>query len=347
MEVLVAIAVLAVLLGIIAAVTQATSLAVRQASGKLNTYGAARAAFNTLNEKLSEATLNTYLDYYDGENPAQLRTAANMGTFTPVVYGRVSNLEFVVKQNSNPAVGFNTAGAGGTGYGQEVYFQCPDAYSTQSFYQSTQGLLNAVGYYVQYGSNSSFRPSLITASKWRYRLMQAIEPTEQLQVYANGSANLDTPAAWTANIANTGAGNAPAADALPLADNVIALVVWPRLPTAQDATGIQLAPNYIYDSQFKVMTGTPPNQIQPLWADQLPPIVQVTMVVIDEASAIRIDTKSATPPAVIESALQGKFANVTEYSSDLASLENSLAANHIKFEALNTAVVLRESKWSQ
>ncbi len=332
-ELLVAVAVFALLLGIIAAATQATSLTVRRASSKLSTYATARAAFNTLNEKLAQATLNTYMDYYD--SAGNLCTQATAASFIPATYGRVSNLQFLVQQNS------------ASGCGQEIYFQCPDAYSHDASYQSTRGLLNACGYYVQYGNNADFRPSLIAASKWRYRLMQAIEPTEQLQVYANGSANIDKAKTWTGNIADTGSGQSPATDALPLADNVIALVIWPRLPTGQDAAGTQLAPNYLYDSQLSPgkFSGTPATQ--PLWADQLPPIVQVTMVVIDEASAIRLDTKSSTPPPLINNALQGKFSDVNKYSADLAALESSLAANHIGFETLNTSVVMGESKWSQ
>jgi len=343
LEMLVAMAVLGLLLAIIAAITQGTALAVHRASGKLSTYAEARSGFDTMNEKLAQATLNTYLDYYDASGHLQ----TNRTTFVPAMYGRVSNLQFVVKQNSNPVAAFNAIGSSSsTGYGQEVYFQSPSAYSTTAAYQSTQGLLNACGYYVQYCNNASFRPSLIASSKWRYRLIQAIEPTDSLQVYADAIS--DNITGWIGNIANTGPGAALAVDAIPLADNVIAMVVWPRLPLGQDSAGTNLAPNYIYDSQnspapvLKAGVG-----VQSPQADQLPPIVQITMVVIDEASAARIDTQSATPPPVIESALQGKFISVSNYATDLAAVESSLSLSNIGFEVLNTSVVSRESKWSQ
>ena len=341
-EMLVAMAVLILLLSIIAAVTQGTALAVHRTTGKLSTYAAARSAFDTMNEKLAQATLNTYLDYYDANGKLQVSGT----TFVPAMYGRVSNLQFIVKQNSNPVAAFNAIGsAGSPSYGQEVYFQCPVAYSNTSAYQSTQGLLNACGYYVQYGDDTNFRPSMVGGSRWRYRLIQAIEPTETLQVFQYAIADVTT---WTANIANTGPAATPAPDAIPLADNVIAMVVWPRLPVGQDPAGTNLAPSYIYDSQANTAPVlTKGVGVQPITADQLPPILQVTMVVIDEASAARIDTKSSTPPAAIENALQGKFINVNNYGSDLAAVESTLAGSHIGFEVLNTSVVSRESKWSQ
>jgi uncharacterized protein (TIGR02599 family) len=343
-ELLVAMAVLMLLLAIMAAVTQSTAQAVHQASGKLTTYASARAAFDIMNEKLAQATLNTYLDYYATNASGVGYLQTNVATFTPAIYGRVSNLQFITRENSNPQTPFNTIGnANYPCYGQDIYFQCPIAYSTSSSYLSTQGLLNACGYYVQYCNNTSFRPSMVTGSKWRYRLIQAIEPTESFQVYTYAISDSTT---WTANIANTGPAAVPATDAIPLADNIIALVIWPQLPSAQESL-TPLVTNYIYDSQLNAAPNVKSTPAQPVTAHQLPPILQVTMVVIDEASAARIDTNSSTPPAVIENALKGKFVATSNYAADLASVENSLSLNKIAYEVLNTAVVMRESKWSQ
>jgi uncharacterized protein (TIGR02599 family) len=350
-EMLVSMAVLVILLAIIGSVAANTAQAIHVTSGKMNTYAAARSAFDVMNEKIAQATLNTYLDYY-GTSPLQTTPSLNTNSFTsftPLTYGRVSNLQFVVRQNSNPSLTFNTPGTSGSSgkptYGQEIYFECPAAYSTSSTYQSLQGLLNACGYYVQYCNNTQFHPTMFTPAKWRYRLLQAIEPTDSLSVVANDAIADNT--GWTANILNTGTAGTPAPDAVPIADNVIALVIWPRLPVGQDAVGANLAPAYIYDSQSNTapqLSGSTYSQVPA--ADQIAPILQVTMIVIDEASAARIDTKSLTPPAQIETALTGKFCDVTKYATDLAAVETSLAGNHIQFEVLNTSIVMRESKWS-
>jgi uncharacterized protein (TIGR02599 family) len=131
----------------------------------------------------------------------------------------------------------------------------------------------------------------------------------------------------------------------PLAENVIALIVWPRLSDVDDPTGTKLSSDYQYDSQKNALT-TP----QPLTANQLPPTLQVTLIVISEASAVRLDTGSATPPTVIENALkngtQSRFTDPTQYNTDLNAVSSALAASHISFDILSTSIPMKESKWS-
>jgi uncharacterized protein (TIGR02599 family) len=73
----------------------------------------------------------------------------------------------------------------------------------------------------------------------------------------------------------------------------------------------------------------------------------VTLVLIDEASAARMDTYGSTQPAVIQTNLAGKFKDVTQYQSDLDQLTAALAAHHINYQVLNTSVAIRESEWSK
>lgn len=352
-ETLVAVSALVLMLALMLSITTYVSKTVIAVSSKIDAYAAARAAFDLMGQKLSQATLNTYWDY---DNP-----------LTPTTYLRQSDLEFLVRQNVQYS-----------GYGQEVYFQTPADYSSDTSIRSTDGLLNACGYFIQYGSSQGFQPGLLptaTYNRYRFRLMQGLEATENFAVYsswptvpANGSAasawttywtgtwtNYWSQLSWIANISNQGTGALNATDVEPLADNVIALVVWPRLSTVDDALGTKLAqnpasPTYVYDSQYKAFptTGT-----QPLWANQMPPTVQLTLITISEASAARIDTKSATPPSVITTALgtnastgAGVFTNPLNYQSDLTYVSQQLAQNHIDFRILNTSVAMRESKWS-
>ena len=119
-----------------------------------------------MSQKLSQATLNTYWDY---DNPV-----------IPTVYERQSDMQFLVLQNTQ-----------NSGYGQEVYFTTPATYSPDATLRSTDGLLNACGYFVEYGPDTSFTPTTLTGSTtkyvthYRYRLMQGLEPTENLALYAN------------------------------------------------------------------------------------------------------------------------------------------------------------------
>ncbi len=371
-ELLVAISVLVILLGLLLAITATVSKTVLYTSTKIDAFAAGRAGFDLMSQKLSQATLNTYWDY---DNPA-----------APTVYYRQSDLQFLVVQNEQFA-----------GYGQEVYFPAPESFTTDSTstainaVRSTDGLLNACSFFIEYGPDTNFKPSAVNSTHYRYRLMQGLEPTENFGAYGSSSsswpavpafsasnsastvqtqwttywtswaaywgnftASASSAPAWVANITNAGTGTLRSA-VNPLANNVIAMIVWPRLNAIDDPNGTEIAAlslynyTYDYDSQFKALTliAAPNGTLeQPLTANQMPPTIQVTMIVISEASATQIDTHSTTPPSVIQNALNSKFTDVRNYSSDLASVSSALAAGHINFQVLTTTVTIKESKWS-
>ncbi len=298
---MVAIAVFFLLMTMIGVVMNQTSLTIRVASSQIDAFQSARQGFNTVAETLSLATLNTYWDY---DSPT-----------APTTYVRKSDLQFLVLKPSD--LQSLLSGPNGS-FG--VFFQAPRAYSTNSSYNQTSGLLNAVGYYVEYGSDAAFRPTQIATSRYRYRLMQAIQPTESLQVFS------DATSGWTTNVVKSG---------WPIADNVIAMVVWPRLSIRDDNTGTKLTQDYSYNSRGTVS----------VQQAQLPPVVQLTLVAISENAALHL-LSGSTPPSAIASALQNKFTDVTRYASDLAALENALLTAHIEYKEFTTTVPIRECKWS-
>ncbi len=333
-EVMVATTILVLLLGILLSITNSIGTTVGRTSAKIDAFSGSRATFDLVGRRLSQATLNTYWDY---DNPLD-----------PTVYLRQSDLQFLVTQNTqNP------------GYGQELYFQSPLTYSGDPTVRTTSGLLNACAFYVQYGGSSGFRPGTEAAApeRFRYRLMQAVQPTEELKIFAASPPARTNNAAWAAYwntfwsahawtdpLENQGtSGLAPAVT--PLIDNVIAFIVWPRLPVSDDAGGEELTANFQYDSKKNAWPASVTDK-QPVTANQLPPAVQVTMILISESSAQRLDTDSKTPPGIIEGALSGRFDNVSDYQTDLKAVSDELANNHIEFQILNTTVALRESKWS-
>lgn len=331
-EMMVAMAVLVLLLVLVVSVMNSVSSMVRRSSGSIDALAGARAAFDQMSRTAAQATLNTYWDYDD--------------PLSPSVYLRTSDLQFLLRQNTQNA-----------GYGQELYFVAPETYATSTDLLSTSGLLNACAFYVQYTGSDKFRPSPISTQKYRYRLMFGLQPTEKLGLFNTGltqGASTTTNRqilqafwsahAWTASLANGGVSSL-AQYAAPLADNVIALIVWPRLSGAEDPTGTTLSTDYSYDSQLNAYTLTQGRQ--PLTAAQLPPVLQVTMVAITENSALRLDTGSSTPPSIIENALQGKFTQVAKYQADLDALTAELARNHLEYKVFTTSVPLRESKWSR
>jgi uncharacterized protein (TIGR02599 family) len=367
-EIMLAAVITVVLVGILLQITTLASTTVTLSTQKLSAFATARTAFDTITKNLSQATLNTYLDYYDANGLRRTDTNSdinNVGgaTFVPVSFGRASDLQFVIQTNQSKSY-----------YGQEVYFQAPRSYSTDASIQSVQGLLNACGYYVQFGDSHLFQPGVVTAAKYRYRLMQGLEPTENLKVFtatavSGTGSTTDSSSTWLTNIQN-GSGKG-SIDVTPIADNVIALVAWPRLSVNNDATGYQLLPAshaFSYDSQANVAPSTTSPYYQNATADQLPPDVEVTMVVLDEASMVREEAMvaasaaalpsaqqaaaSALPPPDIEADLAGRFTKADNYATDITGLAKALSGKQpsgtggLNFQIFNTTVALRESKWT-
>lgn len=294
-----------VLVVVLSVITQASSLW-RTSTGKIAAFQSARAGFDLLTRSLSQATLNTYLDY---DNP-----------MNPSTYLRKSELAFV----SGPA---SAAGFPGTlGCGQAVFFQAPLGYATNTTsYGKLESLMNTCGYYVAFTTNNAIPPHVaVSSNPLRYRLMQLLVPTENNTIYTASSS------AWFTGYT---------VQARPLADNIIALIVRPQDPGSVSPSTPDLTTNYAYDS-----TKSAASLPQPPTANQMPPVVQVTLVAIDEASAKRLEESN---PGAIASALSGKFQITTNYATDLSQLEDALSAQHIQYRIFSTAVPIRESKWTK
>jgi uncharacterized protein (TIGR02599 family) len=287
-EVLVATAVLALLLSLLSMAVGATLSTIRHSQSTIERFSSARAAFDLLTATLSQATLNTYWDYDNPQDPQK--------------YIRTSDLHFVITNSS---------------HGQNLFFQSPLATSGVS--PTPAGLLNEVGYWVEFGEDT-WRPAHVETPRYRYRLMQGVSPTESIDVFK------DATSAWTNRVKSTG---------FPIAENVIALILWPRQPTANDPNGTALTSDYQYNSR----------RTAGIQSHQLPPMVQATLIVLDEPSMVRIES-GATEPSVILSALTGKFQDVAKYEDDLREVLGALAAEKINYTVLNVPVTLRESKWS-
>jgi uncharacterized protein (TIGR02599 family) len=353
-EMMVATLVLVILMGIIATTMNSARITMTRAQANIGAFATARSSFENMSDKLSQATLNTYWDYYN--STGSKRTDANFTTFVPATYGRASDMQFLVRQNIQ-----------NSGYGHEVYFQAPVAFSTNANYISTQGLLNACGYYVQYCSDASYHPSVVATatqpSHTRYRLMQGMELTESLSVFndiagASFSSEGSSPT-WISNIKNSGSTTINSSTyVVPVADNVIALIVWPRQPLRQDSAGTALLDPtthaYTYNSQLDYGSLPTSSSAQKVWDDQLPPIVQLTMVVIDEPSAARIEANSTLRTSletILSSGSNGSalFLDATKYASDLAVLTNFLNTStpKLNYQVLNSSVIMRECKWTQ
>lgn len=250
--------------------------------------------------------------YWDYDDPAQ-----------PTRYVRQSDLHFVIRPGE-------TAGRGRDG----IFFQSAKSYnSDQGGARSLTGLLNTCGFYVEYGDDAP--PSGIPP-RARYRLKQLLLPGEQMTAYRSKD---PMDFRWFTSHWN---------EAVTLADNVILLLAWPKRkgPFAPGEADVEnLTNDYSYNS--RTASGDFP---QPATANQMPPLVDLTMVAIDEVSARRLESGNSEPEQ-ISSALEGLFELSTKesYEKDLAELESRLleADPPIGFRIFRTTMPIEESKWSK
>ena len=242
-------------------------------------------------------------------------------------------------------------------------------------------------------------------ARYRYRLMEFTMPSEKFNLYArpvdDGWSNdprifdettTATVAKYYGGLVNAtrqpitsfvrplwmkeaflrktyGSGDPPAYRfqyAHPLAENIVALVVLPKLATKDRVNSgtttpnpdvLELAPKYEYDS-WRVLSGadaqdpvhnavTLDNRARD---NLLPPIVQLTMVAIDEPSTLRMDLKLSGKPDWS----QGIFKNAdreTTHLDNIAKLEKAIRDDpdnkNINYRIFTTDVIIRGSKWSR
>jgi len=306
-EVLVTFAILALVLTLMLKVVGSTGDSWKNTGEQIEAFKGARLAFQNLTRLLEQATLNTYWDY---DNPAQ-----------PTRYLRKSELHFVSDQAENllPQKSDGTAWLG-----HAVFFQAPaNKTALPNQYDSVIGLLNACGFFVEYGSDDRWNPPHIQESRNRFRLMQWVQNTENLAVYTTSDASWINPAI----------GN----DTFPIAENVIALLLWPK-ESGDTSSSLN---SYRYDSRYNANANP-----QPVQAHQLPPVVQVAMVAIDERSALRLGDNLYS---VISNCMAGLFTDqpAEKMQADLDTLKQRLLEANIRYQVFFSSVPLREAKWSR
>ena len=342
-EVMVASGIVVVIMGVLLAMTDQTQRLVKATSAKVEQFQDARVGFESMTRRLAQATLNAFWDYRyvngvltDYQRSAELRFRS----------GRMKDL--------------NQAGGPGGNLqpGHGVFFQTPNGLvEDQSKLGSLDHLINTWGYFVELGSDAASLPAFLQGkvdARKRFRLMELMQPSEKLSVYNFQGAGVN---GWFAP-ALTGA-NRPVRV---LTENVVALIVLPRLSLADEEqwkklpnhNGKQpsLAPDkYAYDS---TELGNRHYGADPILntKNQLPPVVQVIMVAIDETSARQLEDRNDTDsylginyeslftdPSVLE--------DVKRKAGDLSNFEKTLINKKISYRIFATNVSIRGAKWSR
>jgi uncharacterized protein (TIGR02599 family) len=283
-------------------------------------YADAESAFETVTRNLATATLEPYRDYADinGAFRTNSATAPNP-PFVPDHLARRSDLDFVC----GPAAGLTglLAASNRTSVGDAIFFLAPQG-NTQTYASTGMArLLNAMGYFVEFGADNT-APAFVQSPTWRWRLKQVVQPAESVQIYATTNAS-----DWIQQLVPTGA-TCPV-----LADNVIALVISPEQVVNHATT--PLTPAFSYNSR----DGT-----NKLTLHQLPPLLRVVLVAIDETTALRLATQSGTSPPQLVSA--NLFQSTALLDADIATLDGALTAQNIGHRIFQRDILLSSSNWS-
>jgi uncharacterized protein (TIGR02599 family) len=346
-ELLVSMAVLSVLMIFLAQVLSDTQRTWGQAKARVGEFRESRAAFEAIARRLSQATLNSYWGY-------RLDSNGN-----PDLYQRQSELHYV----SGPAAALLPQVQLASGHA--VFFQAPlgqtlDA-STSASSSSPAGLenlLNAWGWYVQYESDLPRRPDFLQPDvahpeKKRFRLMEFRQPTEKLVLYRTitdpkgGSMPIPWIEAQTSRddlyewFRNTLEENSQ-----PVAENVLAVLIQPVWPVTNSTTGANTdaAPDYLYDTRRYQW---PENSSQSFRSrHQLPPVLRLTLVALDERSWGALDPVKADELAgdLVELVNRTLFKKSSDYEKDLQQLELALGQHRIGFRVFSTAIQIPAAK---
>ncbi len=338
-EIMVSLAVLTILLLISAQVIGQVQSTWSASNARTTQFKEARTAFDILSRNLSQATLNTYIDY---DNNYLATAGGTAAAAAPNNYIRKSDLHF----RCGTAESLVTGGGGASFTpGHAVFFQAPLGISNDPTLVGLDRLLCARGYFVQFSSDASWVPDFIPSGdlRYRYRLMEYSPPTEMNSIYAAAHATDGSIApTWFASAGGAAAAGNTVPTTRPVADNIVALIISPRREPVNDdeqegANGpTQIAPSYSYDSSR-------PGNTQHL----LPPLVRVVLIAIDDKSAIRLEEltgSSSTPP--LGEQLNPMISNAHQLDDNVKNIVALLQTMRLNYRVFSATIALRGAKWS-
>lgn len=369
-ELLVSMVVLTLLLVLFEQLTTSTQKTMSSTAARLEQFRGARQGFEAFTRRLGQATLNTYWDY--------ARASSNSA---PTAYIRQSELRFI--SGSTTALGIAPADNPLLRPTHGVFFQAPlGVVANAEAYHGLDNLLNTWGYCIEYGDDSQLRPSFLASLnqppplRYRFRLVELQEPSDSFSLYQREAALSGGNSAYTGkdwfsaplgDIPKASDKNPPARPVHVLAENIVALIVLPKLTKADQKnaadqapyTDSSLSPFYLYDStstsNYSASSpntsppepDTPRSRIDLNPKNQLPPVVQVTMVAVDEASFLRFQSyqPDQTQPPDFSSFSSG--ASSSKYGEDMQALQITLQKKRLNYRVFTTNVSLKSAKWSR
>ncbi len=306
------------ILGLTLLLTSNLTRVTSRSTASLAAFQEARTAFETMSRILAQAVLNTYWDYDNAAHPEH--------------YLRASELHFVLGPAPTITGIAETAGAA-------IFCQAPLSFSGNASLKAQPNLLNALGFYVRFSESEDLPEFLDGKETAAWRLWMWLEPAENLGVYAlyNGHPQAGSDLSWF-----QGGLSRPEENHV-LANNVILLLIRAGY---LDKDG-KWRERYIYNSRGGAGgTGASPQDVE---IHQLPPVLSVTLVAIDQSAADRLRGKAGGIYRLVRS---DQFQDVGEYGEDLRELQDflngsPLGAGPVQYRVFETVVNPTSAKWSR
>jgi uncharacterized protein (TIGR02599 family) len=397
-ELLVSMSIITLLMLILVQMVNSTSALWSRTTAKVEQFRAAREAFESMTRNISQATLNTYWDYDNAQAPTTFIRQSEL-RFISGPMTNSSSPNHLISSLPSPPRYWPSMG---------IFLFAPlgaadpptnNTANSPTNYNGLPNLLNTVGYFVEFNTDRDYIPKFLVGTvqeRYRFRLMEMRVPSDQVTIYQstsglNGSTYKNityTGRDWfqgpTSGGQNSFLTNASAASGgYPmtriLADNIVQLIILPRL-SSQDEAALAtttsspppppaLCQDYFYDTALNQINPQIPSGEQQRYAsgltnpvNQLPPVVTVAMVAIDEKSAQFWASKNnQTMPDLDSSA--GLFSGIVGSGHDSTNLFNSsnsgttgqgdlylfeqfLTQQKLTYRVFSANIALGGAKWS-
>ena len=336
-ELMVAMGILTILMLMMTVLLDQIQKSWRFSESRISQFREARVAFDLMAKNVGQAYLNTYWDMVVNEKGDIER------------YAPTSELHFITMNDVSSAL---PATATQQPSGHAVFFQAPLGFSTE--YRNLNSLFNARGYFVSFGSDKRFKPSFVKSpDRYRFRLMEFRPPAEANQVFQDGKDERDKGEEqefdqWYKQALSVGEGDFES-HLNPLAENILTIIISPR-DSLEDAGASRnqnfstIAPTYAYNSNDPTRVKDPDDEFSS-FAQQVPPLIRVTMVAIDETAAVQNESGSSMPQEIV-GPLGRLFKQTQNFSQDIQELSRHLDEKKINHKVFSTMVLLRSGKWT-
>lgn len=190
-ELLVSTALIATILVLMLGTVDQTQRVWQRSQSKITQFQSARAAFDTMSRRLSQATLNTYWKAHEAvlvtesakfrfRRQAELQFVSGPMTRFLSPSPKIPNLNDPVSENYPTHAMFFAAPLGHTAYADPNHPEVPELRSLDS-------TLTACGYFIEFGDDPNtpdFLRKKDAAPRLRYRLNELTVPTEKFNIYS-------------------------------------------------------------------------------------------------------------------------------------------------------------------